>query len=174
MDDLGLIHLYTGGGKGKTTAAAGLMLRVLGHGGKAVLMQFLKSEHGGERDALRSLPGALVMDLPQTVKFVFQMDETEKAAYAEYAQAQLHIACKMAEECDLLVLDEALDAIETGLLPLDAVTDYLKTKPKSLELVLTGRTAPRELKDLADYVTYMESEKHPYDRGVSARQGIEY
>ena len=174
MDDLGLIHLYTGCGKGKTTAAIGLMLRVLGHGGKAVLAQFLKGEHGGEREALRGLAGARVMDLPPAVKFVFQMDETEKTAYAETVQDQFLTACDMAKDCDLLVLDEALGAIETGLLPLETVTNYLKAKPQGLEVVLTGRVAPQELKDLADYVMRVEIEKHPYDRGVSARAGIEY
>ena len=174
MQNLGRIHLYTGSGKGKTTAAVGLVVRLLGRGGTAVFMQFLKGENSGERSILRTLPGLVLPKLPETVRFVFQMSAQEKADYARLVQRQFESACSLAEGCDLLVLDEALGAIEMGLLPLAAVMDYLTGKPKGLELVLTGRSAPEALKAAADYVMRVDSEKHPYDSGVQARQGIEY
>lgn len=169
----GLIHLYIGTGKGKTTAAAGLALRMLGRGGRVVFMQFLKGENSGERAALRCLPGAAVPDLPEQVQFVFQMTEAEKAACAEETQRQFRRAWALAADRQLLILDEMLDAIALGLIPEEQVLSALREKPEGLEVVLTGRNASDALRQLADYVTEMVCEKHPYDRGIPAREGIE-
>ena len=174
MNGMGKIHLYTGCGKGKTTAAVGLIVRLAGRGGTAVFMQFLKGENSGERAALSRLPGVCLPPVPREIKFVFQMSPQEKAACAQSTRRQFLSACQQAEACDLLVLDEILDTIETGLLPEAEVLDYLRRKPASLEVVLTGRRASAELKEMADYVMRVDSEKHPYEIGLPAREGIEY
>lgn len=170
----GLIHVYMGDGKGKTTAALGLALRMAGRGGRVLLAQFLKSENSGERAALRQLPGVTLLPLPEQVKFVFQMTPEEKAAYAEETRHTLHRAAEESRIADLLILDEALGALETGLLPLEELLRFLDGKPAGLEVVLTGRAAPQLLLDRADYITRMDKVKHPFDRGIAARKGIEY
>ena len=174
MEGLGLIHLYTGCGKGKTTAAVGLAVRLLGRGGRVVFIQFLKGENSGERFILRELPGVELIRLPEKVKFTARMNDAERAECAEVCREQFEMACALAADRDLLVLDEALGAIETGMLPLSAVLGFLKNKPEQLEVVLTGRRAPKELKEAADYVMRVDSEKHPYTSGISARRGIEF
>lgn len=174
MNGMGRIHLYTGCGKGKTTAAVGLTVRLIGRGGAVVFAQFLKGENSGERAVLAKLPGVDLLPVPGEIKFVFQMTSREKEACAQGAHGQFLRACEAAAHADLLVLDEILDAIETGMLAEDAVLDYLRHKPASLEVVLTGRRASDTLKELADYVMRVDSEKHPYERGLPAREGIEF
>lgn len=174
MQRMGLIHLYTGNGKGKTTAAVGLAARMSGCGGSVVFAQFLKGADSGERMALSQLPGVTVTPVPQSVRFVFQMDAQERAVFASHTCEAFAQACALALDRDLLILDEALGAVEMGMLPLDRVLAFLRGKPEALEVVLTGRSAPKELTEMADYVMRVDSEKHPYDRGIAARRGIEY
>lgn len=174
MNGMGRIHLYTGCGKGKTTAAVGLTVRLIGRGGTVVFAQFLKGENSGERAVLATLPGVKLLPVPQEIKFVFQMTAQEKEACAQAARGQFLRACEAAASADLLVLDEALDAIETGMLAEEEVLCFLRHKPASLEVVLTGRRASAALKALADYVMRVDSEKHPYDQGLPAREGIEF
>ena len=102
------------------------------------------------------------------------MTPEEKAAYAEETRRTLHRAAEESRKADLLILDEALGALETGLLPLEELLRFLDGKPAGLEVVLTGRAAPQLLLDRADYITRMDKVKHPYDRGIAARKGIEY
>ena len=174
MNGMGRIHLCTGCGKGKTTAAVGLTVRLIGRGGTVVFAQFLKGENSGERAVLAKLPGVTLLPVPREVKFVFQMTAQEKEACAQAARGQFLRACEAAASADLLVLDEALDAIETGVLAEDEVLRFLRHKPAALEVVLTGRRASDTLKSLADYVMRVDSEKHPYDQGLPAREGIEF
>ena len=152
----------------------GLTVRLIGRGGAVVFAQFLKGENSGERAVLAKLPGVDLLPVPDEIKFVFQMTSREKEACAQGAHGQFLRACEAAAHADLLVLDEILDAIETGMLAEDAVLDYLRHKPASLEVVLTGRRASDTLKELADYVMRVDSEKHPYERGLPAREGIEF
>ena len=152
----GLLHLYYGDGKGKTTAAMGLALRALGSGKRVVIVQFLKGGNSGEIPLLAKL-GAEIYRGKAGQKFVFQMNEAEKAATRELQNRNLQNA--MDRPADLLVLDEAGSAWE-----LDMVDKAL----------LTAHQPPQWMLDEADYVTEMKCHRHPYQKGVPARKGIEY
>lgn len=171
-----MLHIYHGDGKGKTTCAFGLALRALGRGWTVTVVQFLKSEHSGERFALSSLPGATLLPLPERVTFSFRMTEEERAeARTRYAgQCAGALALARSGQARLLVLDEVCAALNTGLLTLDTVTSLLDALPPDTETVLTGRNPPEELLRRADYITEFVKQRHPYDRGVAAREGIEF
>lgn len=171
----GLIELYCGDGKGKTTAALGLILRASGRGFKVILCQFLKGWETGELKTLSLLPGVQVFRAPGITKFSFQMSDQEKQTVLQHHDellAQVIDRCR-AENTDMLVLDEALGACSTGLLTESKLLDFLKKKPNGLEVVLTGRNPSPELLHAADYVSEICKRKHPYDKGIKARVGIE-
>lgn len=169
-----MVHLYLGDGKGKTTCAMGLALRAAGRDRRVVIAQFLKSENSGERKALRLFPNVILLPVPDRVKFTFTMSEEEKKAAAEHARRLLTAAEGLMAGCDLLVLDEICAAVNTGLLTPEQVTDLLDRRPQELEIVLTGRDPLPALYERADYITEMVKRKHPYDKGVAAREGTEY
>lgn len=171
----GLIHIYEGNGKGKSTAAAGLAIRCAGCGFSVVYSQFLKNGTSGEIKILKEIPQIQVMICESGFGFTFQMDEdTRQKAGEAYRQLFLDVTEAAAKQHSrLLVLDEVLDAVNSGLLSEDIVTDFLEGKPEELEVVLTGRNPSEKLKTLADYITIMEKVKHPYEQGIPARTGIE-
>lgn len=167
-----MIHLYCGNGKGKTTAAMGLTLRAAGRGERVVIAQFLKGADSGERYALAKLPQVELLPLPEQVKFTFQMDEQERLEASRRCRALLEQARERAKDCFLLVLDEACAAVNSGLLPLEELLDCLDNL--TCEIVLTGRDPAPQLLERADYITQMEPLRHPYQRGITARKGIEW
>ncbi|MDL2293877.1 cob(I)yrinic acid a,c-diamide adenosyltransferase [Ruminococcaceae bacterium OttesenSCG-928-D13] len=167
------VHVYTGDGKGKTTASVGIAARAIGQGLRVGFFQFMKSGMSGELVSLAKL-GVMVVAPQGSTKFVFQMDEAEKTEYAEKQQATLGRAIEQAGELDLLVLDEIVSAVTTGMIPSAQVEDFLKTRPEGLEVVMTGRDVPEQLIDLCDYVTEMKMHKHPYEKGIPARKGVEF
>ncbi len=172
---LGLIHIYTGDGKGKTTAAMGLILRASGRGLHVVLGQFLKGRPTGELKSLALLPGVEVFRGKPITKFSFQMTEAEKAQVLESHNVfikELIDHCRK-EPVDLLVLDEVIGACGTGLLDENLLIDFLKTKPEHLEVVMTGRNPSPAMIELADYVSEICKRKHPFEKGIPARVGIE-
>ena len=169
-----MIQLYYGEGKGKTTAAFGQALRAAGRGRRVIIARFLKSEDSGERRSMELVPHVLLLPLPEQLPFVFQMDVIQRAEYEEFAARLLRDAVLLAEQDSVVVLDEVLGAIETDILPLEAVLDCLRELPEGCEVVITGRKAPEELLEKADYITRFQAERHPYDKGVQAREGIEY
>lgn len=171
----GLIHIYWGEGKGKTCAALGLALRAAGAGIKVLFVQFLKDGCSSEIALLERL-GIETACCPDIRKFVFQMTEAERLqAGEEYSRLLSAAVSRCREEgSGLLVLDEVLPACQLGLVPETALTDFLCSKPSELEVVLTGREPSLALLELADYVTEMRKLRHPYDRGVQARKGIEF
>ena len=168
----GLVHIYTGDGKGKTTAALGLALRAAGQGLKVIVVQFLKGDAdcGEHLFASKYHPFEIVQFtkgncfvLPEET---LKNDVEETMAFVEKTIAEgAH---------QMIVLDEIFIAVRRGLLEIDRVTDLIRKKPGSLELVLTGRGAPTEIRELADYVTEMRMIKHPYTNGITGRRGIEY
>lgn len=173
--DLGLVHIYCGEGKGKTTCAVGLTVRASGYGLKVLFMQFLKSGNSSELKVLRSLPNVTVENTRPVTKFSFQMTEEEKKEIRELDARQF---AKVAEELktgkyDIFVLDECLGAIQAGLFDESLIADFIKNKPEGIEVVLTGRYPSDTLVGLADYVSRIDKVKHPYDRGIKARAGIE-
>lgn len=172
----GLTHVYCGDGKGKTTAAIGLGVRACGCGKQVMLLQFLKGSSSGELAALRRLENFTVMPTPDNIKFTFQMTprELEEAALLCKTQFGSALTAVHAGECDMLILDEVFGAIHCGLLENKMLTDFIKNKPRGLELVLTGRDPEPEVLELADYISEIKKIKHPFDRKIPARRGIEF
>lgn len=173
----GLVIVYTGDGKGKTTAALGMALRAIGRGWKVLMIQFMKGTwHYGELDGAKRLEPDLEI-IPMGKGFYKILDdhhtedEHRQAALAalDFARAKM-----LSGDCDLLILDEVNNAISTGLLSLQSVLDLLDRKPADFHIVLTGRGAPPELIDCADLVTEMREVKHPYQKGILAQKGIDF
>lgn len=173
-DKSGLVHIYYGDGKGKTTAAFGLALRCAGRGNKVVITQFLKSGTSGELKAVAGVPGIHIISGKPVGKFTFQMDSQELARTAEQCGEALCEAIEQSKDARLLVLDEVIDAYQSGLVSKQALCRFLDEKPDGLEVVLTGHSLPAELTRRADYITRMCKEKHPYDEGLTARADIEF
>ena len=169
-----MLHIYCGDGKGKTTCAMGLAVRAAGHGRKVVVAQFLKGDNSGERAVLEDLPTVECLPVPKTIKFVFAMDEKEKGATMDQMTGFFHQAVQLAQDSDLLVLDELCAAVSTGMVPLAEVLSFLDSRPDGLEVVITGRDPAPELEERADYITEMRKIRHPFDRGVDAREGVEW
>ncbi|MDO5562140.1 MAG: cob(I)yrinic acid a,c-diamide adenosyltransferase [Synergistaceae bacterium] len=170
----GLVHVYTGDGKGKTTSSLGLAMRASGQGAKVEIIQFMKGwDHYGELATVKLLPG---VTLTQTGRadYVYRGKETRE----DYSEARrgLDLAKDViaSGRCDMLILDEINVALDYKLIPLDEVVSLVKSKPKDLELILTGRYARPEIIELADLVTEMREVRHPFQRGVTARKGVEY
>ena len=172
----GLVHLYYGDGKGKTTAALGLALRALGCGRRVVLVQFLKNTPCGELTALACHEGMTVLRGKAGTHFTFAMTEQERTQTKAIHESNLAQAMALVQsgECNLLILDEVIDALQTGLLDENLLRQTVLKKPDGLELVMTGHYAVDWLVQAADYVTEMKKCKHPFDRGIPARKGVEF
>ena len=173
----GLTHIYFGNGKGKTTAALGLALRAAGCGQSVVIVQFLKDWINGELKSLALLPNVTVLrGKASGGTFIHEMSDEQKAETKTIHDNNLKNALELQRngQCDLLILDEALDAYALSVLDAGLFEDLLNNKPDALELVITGHKPDEKLVELADYVTEMVKRKHPYDCGVTARRGIEF
>jgi cob(I)alamin adenosyltransferase len=170
----GLIQVYTGDGKGKTTCALGLALRAVGQGLKAYMVQFLKGRDTGEaRAAGRLAPDLTLRSFGRPVLVNLKDPAPEDLALAREALDLAREVIRKGEH-DLVILDEINVALAYGLVPLKEALEMLKTRPGWVEVVLTGRQAPPELIDAADLVTEMRPLKHYYEAGVPARRGIEW
>ncbi len=172
----GLIHVYCGEGKGKTTAAAGLSIRAAGCGMKVVFLQFLKAMESGEIEILRNIDNITVIRNEEDYGFFNRMTEEEKEAITELHNKNLKKALDLVDngQCDLLVLDEACAAYNHNLLDRTLVENLIQNKKEDLELVLTGRDPAPLFVEYADYVSEIRKIKHPYDKNIIARKGIEY
>ena len=172
----GLVHVYHGDGKGKTTSAMGMALRALGCGWRVGIVQFLKGKPTGEIAILEQIPGVLIFRGSADTKFSFQLSETEREEARELHQSQLLQAMQemVTQDYGLLILDEVLDACGCGLLDEALLVETIIRRPFRLEMVLTGRNPSQAVLDLADYVTEMKMQKHPYQRGLLARKGVEF
>jgi cob(I)alamin adenosyltransferase len=170
---LGLVHLKTGDGPGKTTSAFGLALRAAGRGMRVLIVQFMKRGGYGEVEAVKHVPG---VEVRQFGRGGFVDAERPEEVDVELAKRGLEEAERevMSGRYDLVVLDEVNVALRYKLLKLEEVVELIKRKPSHVELVLTGRGAPKELYELADYVTEFVEVKHPWRRGVAGRLGVEY
>lgn len=171
-----MIHIYIGDGKGKTTAAIGLAIRNIGFEGKVLFAQFLKSMRTGEIDVLSRIDGLLFIRPNMRHKeFIWCMNQTKLEETKEDIVKGFKEISEIINkgEFSLVVLDEVLDIIDCGFLNEADLLTLLENNSKT-EFVLTGRKASEELKKAADYITVMKKEKHPFDRGIKARKGIEY
>ena len=166
MKGYGLLQVYTGSGKGKTTAALGVALRAAGRGARTVMLSFLKDDPDyGEAMAAQYLPHFLLRQVGRDAFVNFKMvrkgwEEAKKILIEDTA--------------DLLILDELNIVLATGMLPLEEVIDFLKKYKGKTEIITTGRSAPEELIDIADLVTDMQEIKHYFHKGVSSRDGIDH
>lgn len=172
---LGLVHIYTGNGKGKTTAAIGLGVRASGSGMKVLMLQFMKGRHSSEENSLEKLkPHFELYKLKKLEKFSWELTPDEKKEMEENTEKLFKYALEHAKSKNMLILDEIMASIHTGLIDVKEVIEFIKNKPPKLELVLTGRNAPKELIELADYVSEINAVKHPMSSGIAAREGIEF
>ena len=177
----GLVHIYTGNGKGKTTAAIGLGMRAVGWGLKVCLFQFLKGKGiaYGELEAAKAFGAKYRVISFGQVHPIFQPTARKKEAVEELKRSTRGGLIKVrkimsSESYNIIILDELITAIRDGFIDLKSVLDLIDSKPKSTELVLTGRGAPKALRRHADYVTEMRNLKHPFGGGIEARRGIEF
>ena len=172
----GLVHIYCGDGKGKTTAAVGLCTRAAGSGRKVLFVQFLKDGRSGELNTLARVPGVRILHGTPMCGFVREKDECARQQAAAEHRARFENAVRQVSDgsYDILVFDEAMAALNLGLLSLDAMTAFLDARPVGLEVVLTGREPPVELLDRADYISEIRCVRHPYQKGIEARRGIEW
>ncbi len=172
----GLVHVYTGTGKGKTTASLGLALRILGWGGRVCMVQFIKGYPDiGEAKFAAECGNRFIFK-----QFAIDLVRNVDATKASKRLQEVNNAFEWAEDTvvnggyDLVILDEINNAMDLGLIDESQVIELIKKKPASLELVLTGRGAPESIIDIADYAVEIKSIKHPYEKGVPARKGIDY
>ena len=158
---MGLVHIYCGDGKGKTSAAIGLAVRAAGSGRRVVIARFLKTDNSGEVEILKRLPEVTLIPCRKNFGFVRSMDEETKKECADYNR-NLFLA-----------------AVNYGMVPEKDILDFLENRPKKgepdgLEIVLTGRNPSESLLGAADYVSEICKRKHPFDKGIMARRGVEY
>ena len=170
--NFGLVQIYTGGGKGKTTASLGLAVRAAGHNFKIAIIHFMKIWDYGEVKSLKKL-GIDLFRYGTT-----ELIDPKNPSPIDYEEAEKAIlkAEKLIEKSDydILILDEINVAVDFSLIPIKRVVDLLDKKPDNLELVLTGRNCPQELIERADLVSVIDEIKHPYQGGMEARKGIEF
>jgi len=171
-----MIQLYCGNGKGKTTAAMGLVLRAAGCGMRILVVQFLKDDSSSEVKSLSLLPGVKLLHRMGKEKFTFCMTDSEKAERKiDYEKLLMEAKAECENEnIQLLVLDEVVRAINSGIIEEPELLEFLKTCPKELEIVLTGSNPSEKLLQISDYVSEIVKRKHPFDKGIQAREGIEY
>lgn len=174
-NETGYIHIYCGNGKGKTTTGMGLCTRAAGFGYRVLIYQFMKNNTTSERNILSKVPNITFVDGLEQEKFSFQMTPEEKSFRKAYYEEQFRFVTKKAleENFDVLFCDELIYTIRAGLFDDNILIEYLKTKPKNLEIILTGQDPSNALIELADYVSEIRKIKHPFDQGLPARKGIE-
>lgn len=194
----GIVQIYTGDAKGKTSAALGCAFRALGHGFKICIIQFLKtSKRYGELHTAENIPNIEIVQIGRpcsevddqelkSIKEIMELqncdnclkchinpDNPSKADF-DFAKKGLQLAIEKAENYDMIILDEIFYAINFNLLTIDEVEKFINDCPENVDLILTGRDAPSKLIEIADMVTEMSEVKHHLQKGISARAGIEY
>ena len=173
----GLIQIYTGNGKGKTTASIGLGVRACGNGFKVIMIQFLKSGITGELNILNKLGDNFkVYRFEKEKDFTWNLTEEEKVELKKEVLEAITFAKKVVSDnmCDMLILDEVMAAINGGYIKENDIISLMDLKPDNMELVLTGRDVPKAIAEKSDLITEMREVKHYFNKGVSARKGIEF
>ena len=174
----GCVHIYTGDGKGKTTASMGLALRAASAGLSVCMFQFLKAK-GSSVENWLEFPNFRVVCLGHTHPMFLRSNAIREKTEIQLKKSILkelrNIKCVMkTKKYDVIILDEIVNCVSEGFIAEKEILGLIKAKPRPTELVLTGRCAPKGLVDAADYVTKMEKIKHPFDSGLRCRKGIEY
>lgn len=170
----GFIHIYTGNGKGKTTAAIGQAVRAAGAGLKTYIAQFMKEYPYSELESLKLFKEKITIEQFCGDEFVYRRQLPDESEIKKASEGLSSAKAKMLSgEYDLIILDEAIVAIYFKLLTVNQILEFIESKPESVELILTGRYCPQELISKADLVTEMKEIKHYYTQGITARKGIE-
>ncbi|NPV27505.1 MAG: cob(I)yrinic acid a,c-diamide adenosyltransferase [Firmicutes bacterium] len=172
----GLVQVYTGDGKGKTTAALGQAFRAIGRGLKVCMIQFLKGASSGELYTVKRIePDFQIFRFEKNRGFFWTLTDEEKRELKQEIETGFAFAKELLAkgECDILILDEIMGVLQNKLLTVEEVCDLIRNKPEHVELILTGRNVPPEIAELADLITEMKEVKHYYTQGIPARVGIE-
>lgn len=169
----GLIHLYHGDGKGKTTAAVGLAVRAAGAGFKVAFVQFMKGNNSGEINILKSLENVEVYKSEKDYGFFRLMPKEVQDELTAIHNEIIEEGFKFVQDGGVVVLDEITHALNFGLIDNERVMELIDKKSENVEIVMTGRNPMAFLVDVADYVSEVKKIKHPFDKGISAREGIE-
>jgi len=173
----GFIQIYTGDGKGKTTAALGLALRAAGNNYRVCMVQFLKTSRTGEIESAKKLEGNFkIYRFEKKKGFFWTLNDCEKEELKEEVKKAYEFCLKALENntCDILIMDEVMAILSNRLLSVEEIIELIDKKPDNMELILTGRNVPEEILQKADLVTEMKNIKHYMDKGILAREGIEY
>lgn len=173
----GYVQIYTGNGKGKTSAAIGLAVRAAGYGLIVCMVQFLKGGASGEIESVKRLqPNFKIYRFEKERGFFWTLSDEEKIELKKEIQQGYDFCAELLlnSKCDILVMDEIMGAVSNKLISEEQVVNLIKNKPDNIELILTGRNVPESILGLADLVTEMKDIKHYFDKGVPAREGIEY
>jgi len=173
----GLIQIYTGEGKGKTTAALGQAFRAVGSGYRVYMIQFLKGSATGELYTVKRLePDFEIFRFEKKRGFFWTLTEEQKKELAVEITEAFEFAKEVCREeaCNILILDEIMGVINNKLLSIEEVCRFLRNKPEKMEIILTGRDTPEEIMEIANLVTEMKLLKHPFEQGIGAREGIEW
>ena len=173
----GLVQVYCGNGKGKTTAAIGLGIRAIGNDYNVIMIQFLKHDMTGECRMLKELePEFKIFHFEKKRGFTWELSEEEKNELRSETSNALKFASKVMDtgQCDVLILDELLNSLELGFTTEEEVCALIDNKSEDVELVLTGRSLPESIAERADYISRIDEVKHPMHKGIEARRGIEF
>lgn len=173
----GYVDIYTGNGKGKTTAAIGQGVRACGSGLKVYMVQFLKTYATGELKSIKKLePDFKIFRFEKKRDFFWNLNDDEKAELKEEVREAYDFCTETLKniKCDVLIMDEIMGVIKNELLSKEDILKLIEIKPNSVELILTGRDVPDEIAQKADLITEMKEVKHYFNKGVPARKGIEF
>ncbi|WP_454053343.1 cob(I)yrinic acid a,c-diamide adenosyltransferase [Clostridium sp. Marseille-Q7071] len=173
----GYIQIYTGNGKGKTTAAVGLATRAAGNEFKVTMVQFLKSGSTGELESAKKLSTYFnIYRFEKPRGFFWTLNDEQKAELKEEIQEAYKFCLKVMEDkqCDILIMDEIMGALGNGLVSEEQLLELMDKKPKDIELIMTGRNVPKRIMEKANLVTEMKDIKHYFNEGVPARKGVEF
>lgn len=169
-------HLIYGDGKGKTTCAVGMAIRYAATGNNILFVQFLKSDNSGERKILKSIHGITLTECPAKLKFVRDMDDNEFERCCSFYKDLLKQVIAHIENNNygMIILDEVLSLVDCGVASDEEILEVIAKCNDETELVITGHTAAIGITALCDYITQFKKIRHPYDKGVTARKGIEF
>ena len=171
---MGLVHIYCGDGKGKTTASVGLAVRAAGSGMKVMFTQFFKTGISSEINSMKQLKNIECVVMEGSFGRISRMTEEQKNIAQKSFNKHFDKIAKMSEECDMVIFDEINSAVNHGMVDLEKVKKFIIENRENKEIILTGRNPHKDLVELADYVSEIKKVKHPYDNGIKARKGIEF
>lgn len=173
----GYIQIYTGDGKGKTTAALGLGMRAAGNGLKVYMVQFLKSSMTGELSSVKMLePNFKIFRFEKERNFFWNLNDDEKLELKKEILEEYNFCLQVLKnrQCDILIMDEIMGTLKNELISEEQLLELISIKPIDMELILTGRNVPLNIQEKADLITEMKAVKHYYTKGVPSREGIEF